>query len=102
MTAQPSFDFTAPIARRSDPPTSHRSAAEHTATGARGANAELLYAAIAAHPDLTCGELLDFSGLDRAECSKRLSDLHATFRIEAVAVRRCSVTGKNARTWRAR
>ena len=102
MTAQPSFDFTAPIARRSDPPTSHVAASEHTATGARGANAELLYAAIAAHPGLTCGELLDVCGLDRAECSKRLSDLHAAFRIEAVAVRRCSKSGRPARTWRAR
>ena len=102
MTAQPSFDFTAPIARSLDPTTSHDAAEEHTGTGARGHHAAILLDAIRRNPGLTCSELVRLTPIDRAEVSKRLSDLHAATRIEAVGVRRCSITGKSARTWRAR
>lgn len=101
MTTQPSL-WDSPVARTTDPTTSHEAAAEHTASGARGRNAALILAAIRRYPGLTCSELIGPTGLDRSEVSKRLSDLHSAFRIEAVGVRRCSVSGKSARTWEAR
>lgn len=97
------FDYAAPIARDSDPASSHVAAREHTASGARARQCDLILALVRAHPDRTAAELAAASGgeLDDVRCRKRLPDLRAAGRVVVSGQRRCEVAGRLMQTWRA-
>ena len=67
--------MTTPIARPSDPWTSHIGAAEVTESGRRKTQSERLLAVVQSHPGLTGGEISELAGLERWATTKRLSDL---------------------------
>jgi len=69
-----------PIVHRSDPGTSHRSAAQITASGTRRTHMELVYQALKAHPGTTARELMPYTGLAEYPIRRRLSDLIASQR----------------------
>jgi len=67
-----------PIARTTDPWTSHAGAVEVTDSGRRLTQSERLLAVVRSHPGLTGGEISELAGLDRWATTKRLSDLKNT------------------------
>lgn len=94
------FDFeppkwAAPIARRSDPPTSQEAAERYTRTRRASDKARVL-AALREHSGVTSWELAERSGLDRYLCARRLPDLERDGTAE-----KCGRTESGV-VWRAR
>ena len=99
------LDLAAPIARATDPATSHIAAERKTHSGSRRRDADLLLAVIRENPGHTSSELAQLliaTGINwhRASqiASKRISDL-APFEIYDTGKRRCEITGHQARCW---
>ena len=67
--------MTTPIARPTDPETSHEAAESITDSGRRQSLAAQLLRVIKAQPGLTGGEISEVSGIERWAVTKRLSDL---------------------------
>ena len=88
-----------PIARNTDPQTSHRSATELTTSGKRDAQKARVLTAVKDHPGLTSSELARISGLDRYLVARRLPDLRNDRLVYNGQARECSVTRKQALTW---
>ena len=70
-----------PVARTTDPATSHRAEQRVTDSGRRQSQAERLYAAIVAHPGQCRGQLAAAVDMEEYQASKRLSDLRNAGRI---------------------
>lgn len=100
--------FDLPNYRRTDPATS-KAAGEAVTRTTRTSMARLLWTKIQSHPDRTVTELADILRAEKAVpwwravqvASKRLSDLEHRGEIRASGVRSCTLTGQEARTWRA-
>ncbi len=97
-------DFTdsPPIARTTDPETSHVAAENITNSGTRARHAAKILAAIVANPGSTCGELAELTGLHRSAVSKRLPDLNKAARIfttGASGARVCKVQKTRQLVW---
>ena len=83
------------LARRTDPRTSHQAARSIKVNQLQQKALEL----IRVHPMMTGRELSGIAGWD---AWKRLSELADAGLIQCAGERRCSVSGRNARIWRAK
>jgi len=99
------FDLT-PIARNSDPETSHEAADEYTETGDREKDMRRMQRMVRNNPGLTAAEysvLLYSFGMDFYKAAhlphKRLADLEVAGLVEKGEPRRCSKTGRRVHTW---
>ena len=92
----------APLARTSDPQTSHDAADKLVKSGKRKSQVDLVVEAVARHPGLTYMELadLDDNTLNAQQFSKRIPDARGEGLIESVKDKECTVTGMWAATWR--
>ena len=85
------------LARRSDPATSQAAAAEIAAV--LGSVQLAALDAVRRHPGCTGREL---NALTKFDCHKRLAELERMELIVRGHARRCTQTGKQAATWRAK
>ena len=69
--------MTTPIARTTDPWTSHAGAVEVTDSGRRKTQAERCLDVVLTRPGLTAGEIGELTGLGHVPAQRRLSDLKA-------------------------
>jgi len=84
--------MTTPIARTTDPWTSHAGAVEVTDSGRRKTQMELCLDVVQAHPGRTAGEVGELTGLGHVPAQRRLSDLKAEGKIvTGAAVRSLNV-----------
>lgn len=88
-----------PIARESDPETSHLAAEEVTTSGRRAVQQHAVLAAVMAHPGLTSRELAQAAGMDRYVVARRLPELEAAKRVRKGEARECRVSKRLAVTW---
>lgn len=93
--------FDNPIAHTHDCRASHEAAEDVTSSGRRERHADLVYAAILAHPDATSAELEPFLDLGLTEIRRRLTDLQAAQRIAKSGQRKCERFKRLMSTWRA-
>ena len=102
MTGQLAFLFSVPAARTTDPDTSHEAAARHSASGARGTNAErVLQSMVRGYPE-TFREIALRAGMDCVEVMRRLNDLRRSGLVGIDGKRKCRITGTRMQTWRVR
>lgn len=88
-----------PIARGSDPETSHQAAAFVTTTGARAHQQHQAAAAVRAFPGKTSFELAMATDLDRYTLARRLPECETAQSVVRGAARTCTITGRQALTW---
>jgi predicted ArsR family transcriptional regulator len=88
-----------PIARRTDPPSSHAAAQEMERTGRRASQSEALLEMVKRHPRRTALELSRLSRLDRYTVSRRLPELERRGLIRRGLIRDCTVNGRPMLTW---
>lgn len=86
-----------PIARTSDPGTSHASAAIVTKT-TRAKQQKLVRDLVEKFPGHTSAELAEKGMADRYMVARRLPELRPTW-VRNGETRKCSVTGRKAMTW---
>jgi len=72
-----------PIARSTDPGTSHRAAGAITGSGQRVSQVELCFQHVVDSPGKTAGEIGESTGLGHVRAQRRLSDLKTLGRIYA-------------------
>ncbi len=70
-----------PIARTTDPWTSHAGAAEVTESGRRKTQAELCLDVVQTYPGLIAAEIGELTGLGHVPAQRRLSDLKAAGKV---------------------
>ncbi len=99
LFAMPPRRVETPIARRSDPASSHLAAAEVTASGKRQQQIGLVIDLVRKFPGLTSMELAGMSGEDRYMIARRLPEALTAGAIRKGEQRTCSVTGRLALTW---
>ena len=92
-------DFDPPIARRTDPRSSHVAAREITADGSRKQQRNLTVAAVSAFPGRTSQELAELTHHDRYMLARRLPEAAKENRVHRGPIKRCSITNKLALTW---
>lgn len=88
-----------PIARHTDPETSHLAAEEITANGTRAFQQGQTLAAIRAFPGRTMQELAEATGLDRYMLGRRVSECETAGTVWRGLKRKCTVTGRMAEPW---
>lgn len=88
-----------PIARLTDPETSHLSAEEITKSGERARQQHAVLVLVKKYPSHTSMEL-SRSGIDRHTIARRLPELESAGLVCRGQRRCCGVTGKMALTWR--
>lgn len=88
-----------PIARKSDPATSHAAAAEITASGTRGQMMLKALELVKEHPGHTSNELEEISGLLDGKIRKRLNDLWHRGLVRKGEIKVSSVSGMKNHTW---
>jgi len=91
--------FDRPLARASDPSTSHEAAADLVASGTWGKQKRQVYAVLCLYPGRTSAELAEVAGLDRYMLARRLPDLEDERLATKGSKRRCDATGRKAVTW---
>lgn len=89
----------APLARATDPVTSHLAAAEVEGSGARDAQQRQAARAVRDFPGHTSHELAQASGMDRYALARRLGEVEARGLIRRGDLRRCAVSGRLVLTW---
>jgi hypothetical protein len=94
------FDNLPPASRRTDPTTSHE-AEQSVNGGARQKQMHVLAALVREHPDQTGNELSAHGILTERQISRRLNDAHTNGLIYVSGRKRCSISGRTARAWRA-
>lgn len=107
MNAQLAFDLAperfrrieTPIARATDPESSHLAAAEITRSGARAAQQAQTIAAVKAFPGHTSQELCELTGIDRYVLARRLSECETTGAVKRGGITVCTVTRRKALAW---
>lgn len=97
--SQLKIEFTTPVARNTDPETSHEADDFITSTGIRANQCRWVLKAVRATPCLTASELSRRHNIDHAVVHKRLPDLRRKGLVYNVAQRACAVTGRKAMTW---
>lgn len=88
-----------PVARATDPATSHLAAEAITASGARDAQAQLAAEAVRKHPGHTSNELAELCPLDRYALARRLPECATAGAVRRGQSRECRVSGRSAVTW---
>ena len=88
-----------PIARANDPESSHRAAAEITASGRRQQQIAQTIDVVRRFPGRTSLELSELTGICRFVLARRLPEAVTAGAIVKGIQRPCSVTGKLALTW---
>jgi len=88
-----------PASRLTDPITSFIAESEMN-RGKRFTHQETIYEFVKALPGRTSAELAFYSGLERHECSRRLSDLDG-IKIKKGEPKKCFVKGSLMVTWEA-
>lgn len=88
-----------PIARRTDPESSHLAAEHVTRSGARAHQQAQAIAAVRAYPGMTSFELAMRTDLDRYMLARRLPEVVCAGLVRKGDSKRCSVTGRLALTW---
>lgn len=88
-----------PIARCTDPESSHLAAAEITASGKRAHQQAQTIAAVRQYAGRTSQELCELTGLDRYMLARRLPECVTAGAVRKGVTRHCTVTGKQALTW---
>lgn len=88
-----------PIARRTDPASSHLAAADITADGTRAAQHHQVLRAVRRWPGLTSRELAQAAGGDRYVVARRLPEVESTGLVHRGPMRPCRVSGRQALTW---
>lgn len=91
--------MSAPIARQTDPWTSHAAASAITESGRRGSQKDLVLRYVQRHPGLTSGEYAAMTGLDRYRAARRLPDLEHDGDVVKGDARRCRELGTQQVTW---
>ena len=99
MARQVVFVFSPPIARTTDPDTSHEAAARHSASGARSTNAQRVLAAMLPGQPETFREIALRCGLDPVETMRRLNDLRCAGLVEVGPKRECRIARTRMQTW---
>ena len=89
--------MTTPIARTTDPWTSHTGAVEVTDSGRRRTQAERCLDVVLTRPGLTAGEIGELTGLGHVPAQRRLSDLKAAGKVRIGMARQYS--GRPQVTW---
>ncbi len=89
--------MTTPIARSTDPWTSHAGAVEVTDSGRRRTQSERCLDVVLTRPGLTAGEIGELTGLGHVPAQRRLSDLKANGKV-AVGMAR-QFLGRPQVTW---
>ena len=89
--------MTTPIARSTDPWTSHAGAAEVTDSGRRKTQMQLCLDVVQAHPGRTAGEVGELTGLGHVPAQRRLSDLKAAGKVSVGMARQ--YLGRPQVTW---
>lgn len=89
-----------PIARGSDPETSHAAAADITRSGVRASQQRTVRDLVRAFPGRTSAELAARSrDIDRWTAARRLPELRTENLVRNGEPKKCGVTGKRALTW---
>lgn len=91
--------FDAPIARRTDPLTSHEAAADITESGVRGRQMADVLTAVKRYPGRTSAELGSVSRFDRWVAARRLPELEKKGLVVRGEARKCRITSKRSITW---
>ena len=88
-----------PLARKSDPPTSHQAAASLVDEGKLGNMQRMVLALIREHPGLTGSELDEISPGRKGQAHKRLKELERKNLIYAGEIRTCTISRQLARAY---
>ena len=88
-----------PIARNSDPSTSHEAAAKIKPV--RATQQRAILAGLQKFPNHTSAELAQRLHMDRYVVARRLPELRAALLVKSCEARSCAVTGHRAMVWRA-
>lgn len=88
-----------PIARATDPESSHMAAEEITKSGARAHQQHQTAAAVKQYPGRTSQELAEATGIDRYTLARRLSECETAKSVRRGQMRSCWITGRKALTW---
>lgn len=88
-----------PIARASDPLSSHLAADHITKTGGRAHQQNQAAEAVKQFPGRTSFELAMRTGLCRFALARRLPECETAGRVRKGPMRTCSVTGRKAHVW---
>lgn len=89
-----------PIARNSDPVSSHAAAQHMQDSGKLDGQMGEVYELVRLHPGHTSLELTQYTTLDRHQIARRLSDLHEAGKVKANRTpRKCNVGGRLSCTW---
>lgn len=101
MNQQSLFEeaLSTPIARASDPRTSHLAAREVTESGRRESQLEKVLELVRLYPLSTSAELAKFGKMDRYVTARRLPELWEGKLICQRSARQCTVSGRKAVTW---
>ena len=86
-----------PLARNSDPATSHEAAREVRASGRHGSQVEKIHAAAVAAPGSVAGELCEATGFTMHVVSRRLAELKNDLRLKQGEPRKYN--NRNQVTW---
>ena len=88
-----------PIARNTDPESSHLAAREITASGKREDQQHQTIAAVQRYPGLTMQELAARTNLCRFMLGRRISECETAGKVRRGQKRKCTVTGRQAEPW---
>lgn len=88
-----------PIARNTDPETSHLAAAYMNHTGKRDRQADKVLYVVKRYPNRTTQELAKLCNLGRDALSRRLPELATARKVIKGEARRCRVTERPAQPW---
>jgi len=88
-----------PIARNTDPSTSHEAAAKIAPV--RATQQKAILEGVMQYPNHTSAELAQRLHMDRYVVARRLPELRSALLVKSCEARSCAVTGHRAMTWRA-
>jgi len=88
-----------PIARNTDPVSSHLAAAEITSKGIRGSQRGKVLDMVFSRPGMTSRELAYLFDMDRYIVARRLPELEAYGRVYKGPIVRCAVGKRKAVSW---
>lgn len=88
-----------PIARNTDPVSSHVAAYDVTARGTRNRQQRIVFRAVVEHPGRTSRELAALCPLDRYQVARRLPELEEVRMVQKGPARECEVNKRLAVTW---
>ena len=88
-----------PIARATDPESSHEAADEVTGDGTRASQQWVIFSLVTKNPGCTSDELASVCYLDRYQVARRLPELEDAGYIRRGALRMSGISGRKATTW---